>query len=111
MNGIPAALLSERVTIEEKQTARDAYGAEMVAWVAVATVWAQVQPLSGREYVTMRAAQSDVSTRFRMRYRTGLTTAKRLVWRGVPHNILEVIDTDADRAVLEVLTSAESVGT
>lgn len=111
MKGIPAALLDQRVTIQRKQVTRDAYNAEMVAWVDEATVWMQVQPLSGREYVAMRAAQSDVSTRFRCRYRPGITTAHRLVWMGRPFNIIEVIDTDADRAVLEMLTNAESVAT
>lgn len=111
MKSIAAALLSERVTLQEKSVTRDSFGAESVSWVNVTTVWAQAQPLSGREYVSMRAAQSDISTRFRLRYLPGITTAHRVLWRGVPHDIREVINTDADRAVLELLTTAEAVAT
>lgn len=111
MSGIDAGLLDQRVTIQTKQVTRDAFLAEIIAWVDVATVWMQVQPLSGREYVAMRQAQSDVTTRFRGRYRAGITTAQRLVWRGVAYNITEVIEPDAARAVLELLAFAESTPT
>lgn len=111
MRGIPAALLDQRVTIQTKQVTRDGYGAEMIAWVDVATVWMQVEPVSGREYIAMRQAQSDVTHRFRMRHMTGITTANRLLWRGQAFAVTEVIDSDADRAVLELLGYAEEVPT
>lgn len=111
MRGIPAALLDQRVTIQHKQVTRNAFGEEMIAWVDDSTVWAQVVPLSGREYIAMRQAQSDVSVRFRMRYIAGLTSAHRLYWRNQAYSIVDVIDTDNDGAVLEVLGFAETVPT
>ncbi|MEN9807762.1 MAG: hypothetical protein RL756_2282 [Pseudomonadota bacterium] len=106
-----AGLLDQRVTIQSKAVTRDAYGAEVITWTDVATVWMMAETISGREYVAMRQAQSDVTTRFRCRYVSGLTTAMRLVWRSQPFNITEVIDRTGRRAELEILAFAETVAT
>lgn len=111
MNSIPAGLLGTRVTIQSKSVTRDSYGAEVVSWSNVATEWMQVEPLSGRERVAMRQAQSEITTRFRCRYRTGITTAHRLMVGSQPYNITEVIDTGGDGAVLELLGFADAVAT
>jgi SPP1 family predicted phage head-tail adaptor len=106
-----AGALDQRVTIQSKTATRDAYGAEVITWSDVATVWMEAEPLSGREYIAMRQTQSDVTTRFRCRYRAGITTAMRLVWRTQPFNITEVIDRNGRRAELEILAFAEAVAT
>jgi len=103
-----AGRLDQRVTIQSKSVTRDAYGAEVITWTDVATVWMEVQPLSGREYVAMRQAQSDVTTRFTARYRSGMTTAMRLLWRATPYNITEIIDQGAEQRSLEILAFAEA---
>lgn len=106
-----AGLLDQRVTIQSKSVTRDAYGAEVITWTDVATVWMQAEPLSGREYIAMRQAQSDITTRFRCRYRAGITTAMRLLWNSQPFNITEVIDRNGRKAELEILAFAETVAT
>lgn len=106
-----AGLLDQRVTIQQKSITRDAYGAEVITWTDVATVWMMAETLSGREYIAMRQAQSDVTTRFRCRYRAGITTAMRLLWRSQPFNITEVIDRNGRKAELEILAFAETVAT
>lgn len=50
------------VTIEQE------YGTEVITWVTLHSVWAAVEPLSGREYIISQSAQSEVTTRIRMRY-------------------------------------------
>ena len=37
-------------------------------WSPVATVWAAVEPLSGREFVVQQEQQSELTTRIRIRY-------------------------------------------
>lgn len=103
-----AGPLRERVTIQSKIVARDSFNAEVITWVEVATVWMAVEPLSGREYIAARQAQSEVTTRFRCRYRADVTSAMRLVWRTVPYSIIEVIP-DVQRSALEILAYAEAV--
>lgn len=104
-----AGALRERVTIQQKIVARDSYNAEVITWAEVATVWMAVEPLSGREYIAARQAQSEVTTRFRCRFRTGITTAMRLLWGSQAFAIIEVIDPGARRAELEILAYGEAV--
>lgn len=106
-----AGRLNERVTIQQKSVVRDSDGSEAITWLDVATVWMQVQPLSGREFIAARQAQSDITTRFRCRYRAGLTTAMRLSWRGQAFAITDIIDRDAAGDELEILGYADTVAT
>ena len=87
-----AGWLRKRVTIQEKRADRDPFGAERIIWVNVATVWAGVEPLRGREYLEAKQMQADVSTRIRMRYRSGVTPEMRVLYDGRTYEIESVID-------------------
>ena len=67
-----------RVTIKDKVVARDSYGEEDVTWTNVATIWADVQPIRGREYLELDQAQADVTHRVYVRHRTGIEPTMRL---------------------------------
>lgn len=104
---IDAGLLTHRVTIQSPSAARDAHGQRAEGWTDIATVWAQVQPLRGREFFAAGAMQSEASIKVRMRYRDDVTGAMRVLWRGVAHAIVvEPIDVDGARHTLELLCSA-----
>jgi SPP1 family predicted phage head-tail adaptor len=103
-----AGRLSERITIQQKTVSRDAFGAEVITWSDVATVWAEANPIAGREYVALRQAQSDISLRFRLRYLAGITTAMRVLWEGKNWNIVEAINVGARRVELELLCTGDA---
>ena len=46
---LPAGRLKDRVTIHSRSVTRDAYCAEVITWATLATVWASVESISGRE--------------------------------------------------------------
>lgn len=79
---IGAGELSERITIEQASTSQDAVGQAVNSWSTVATVWAGVNPLSGREFFAAGATQSQETIVFRIRYMAGLTSAMRVSWQG-----------------------------
>lgn len=54
------------------ESPRNDYGERTTEGTTVATVWADKVDLSGSEYIEARAEASDVSTRFDIRYRTGI---------------------------------------
>lgn len=103
-----AGRLSERITIQAKSVSRDAYGAQTVTWTTHATAWAQAEPLAGREYVAVRAAQADLSIRFRLRYVAGVTPAMRVSWNGATYDIVAAINVDARNTELELLCRGEA---
>lgn len=75
-----AGLLRHRVTIKRKSVTRDAYGAEVITWTDVATVWADIRPLSGREYLDSKQTQAEISHRISMRNRTDVSPAMRVIF-------------------------------
>lgn len=101
--------LNRRITIQQKSVSRDAYGGESITWTDVATVWAAVLPIRGREYVAIRAAGAELTTRFVIRHRDGVTPAMRVSHGGGYYNIEEVIDSEDGHRFLELMARAEAV--
>jgi len=65
--------LNKRVTILRNEiTGRGEYGAPIESWTPVATVWAAIEPLQGQEYFAAYRENANVTTRIRIRYRTGI---------------------------------------
>lgn len=82
--------LDQRVTLQSLDNnvpARDAYGAPSQTWQVVATVWARVQPQSGREFVAAQAAQGELLYKVVLRYRADVEATWRVLWDG---RILEI---------------------
>ncbi len=104
-----AGLLRHLVTLEQRTDARDAYGEPLDAWTPYATVRAEIQPLNGREYFAAAAEASEVTTRIRIRYVTGLTTALRVRFHGLAgekiYNIVSIIDPDERHRELVLMCS------
>lgn len=103
-----AGRLRQSVALRQKSVTRDSLGAEVVTWSDFATVFADAQPITGREYVAMRQAQSDISIRFRIRYLAGVNTAMQVRWDGADYQILEVINKGARDRELELLCRGDS---
>lgn len=89
-----AGTLRHRVTIEQQSVSRGTDGEEIVSWVELATVWAAVEPLSGREFFAANQIQSELSHRIRMRHRGDVTPKMRVHWDGRLFDVETVI---ADR--------------
>lgn len=79
-----AGRLRERVTIQQQSITRDSYGAEVITWSDVATVWASVLPgASGERFIAGAVQeQAEITHTVRIRYRTGITPKMRLRWEG-----------------------------
>ncbi|WPC65276.1 phage head closure protein [Rhodoferax ferrireducens] len=84
--------LDQRVSIERLESGQDELGQPVIAWTPLYAVWAAVEPLSGREYFAASAAQSSVTTRIKLRYKPGITSADRVIHDGTTYNIQSVIN-------------------
>jgi SPP1 family predicted phage head-tail adaptor len=76
-----AGRLSERIRFEQESRTSDGGGGASVVWTAVATRWAAVEPLKGREQ--LEAMQLEASNLYRVTIRNDglvITAAMRLVW-------------------------------
>jgi SPP1 family predicted phage head-tail adaptor len=104
---LPAGRLNQKVQIQSPPSTRGSMGQRTGEWSNVVAVWAEAQPLKGRELFAAGTMQSEATVRFRIRWRAGISHDMRIVWRGVPHAIVgDPIDVDGGRHTLEIMTAA-----
>lgn len=85
--------LRHRVRIDEKMATRNGFGEEVITWSQVGVFWASVEPLRGREFVEMRQAHADVTTRIRLRVQDmTITPAMLATYDGREFEIESVIE-------------------
>ena len=83
--------------------------ARLITWSTLATVWARVEVLRGREFVELRAAGSEITTRFTVRYRSDVSTVNALTWGTRQYSIVETIPVPSGRpAYLQLLGYADA---
>lgn len=47
--------LQQRISIQRRSATLDAYGQEINSWTNIATVWAEVKPISGKEKMRLNS--------------------------------------------------------
>lgn len=88
--------MRHRITFQRFTGSLDDFGDPLQAddsrWADVATVWAAIDPISGREFYAAEQSQSEVSHKVRCRYRSGLDTAMRIRFGKRKFGIISIID-------------------
>lgn len=72
--------LRHRIVIEESSAGRDSFGAEVSQWIQFAKVWADVSPVSGREFASFKQINAEITTKIIIRYIAGITTEMRILF-------------------------------
>lgn len=104
-----AGKLRHRITLQRPGLSQDPVSGEMLpGWQDVATVWASIEPLSAREFISAQAGQSEVTARIVIRHRADVDATLRALHRGKVYNIHGVL---ADpKSGMEYLTLPVSEG-
>ncbi len=68
-----------RVQIQSVSESATIHGGMDLTWTTIATVAAEVEPLSGTELVEARQVDARASVRIRIRHYPGLTTKHRII--------------------------------
>jgi SPP1 family predicted phage head-tail adaptor len=86
--------LRHRVHLQSKTVTRDAFGGETIAWASKtpSPIWAEISPLSAREYFAAQQERSQVTHKIIIRYFSGLQTAWRVLWGSRQFDIVSVIN-------------------
>ena len=100
-----AGRLREQVAIQQESVTRDEYGAEVIAWVGVATVWASILPKASGERFLSGAAQlqAEITHTVRIRYRSGITAKMRLLWGSRYLEVETITDPDGRKRELVLM--------
>lgn len=102
-----AGTLTERVTIQETTQTQDGDGGIVDSWADVATVWAAVEPLTGREFFDAAKVNAEVSSRIRIRALSGIVPKMRAVHGSDIYDIHAVMDVDSRGREIHLMVSRE----
>lgn len=94
----------ERLVIQSPSESVDGNGQPVITWATVATVWASVEFLSGRELEAMQKINSMVSVKFRVNYRADITEKYQATWNSTDWNIHAVLP-DPNKFEMTLLAS------
>lgn len=97
--------LRRRVTIQQPVESEDQFRTPAVSWEPYATVWAAVEPLSGREFIEAQNTKSELSVRIRMRYLAGVTPGMRVLYGARIFDIKVVIDLEERHREMHLMCS------
>lgn len=100
---LKAGTLDQRVTIQTRTDVVDAMGGVSSSWAALATVWASVHPITGREFFSANQMMSGATVRIRMRRRSDVTPRMRVVHGSRTYDIQSVSDVESAGVVTEII--------
>jgi len=106
MSALVTGRLDRRITFRRPTFIQNEFGEAEASWEDVTTVWAEVKPLRGREYFAAQQVNSEVTTRFRIRYLSGVDTRWRILHDGLEYDIFSVAEIGR-REGLEILGAAK----
>ena len=110
MNPISAGMLTRRIKIQRPSTIKDSVGAPCRSWLDVATVWADIQPLSGKEAVIANRISAELSHQIIVRYQSLFDNPQRVAQMRVLYkarifNIHSALNEDEKRTQIILLAS------
>ena len=95
--------LRHRITLLKQVNEVNDYGASVQIWRTVATVWAEVRPLSGREYFSAQQVQSEVTTQIWLRHIDGIKPTMKVKFGKREFEILSVLNTQERDVSLQLM--------
>lgn len=99
---VPAGRLRHPITIQELQQSQDPQTGEMTeTWAKVASEWAAIEGIYGREFLAADATQAETNYRITMRKRA-LDPAMRILSDGTTYAIQAILP-DNNQSQLTVM--------
>lgn len=103
MRSARISVLRHRPVLEQASRTSDGGGGVTESWTAVATLWAQIRPLSGKERLEADRISGQIGHEVILRYRQGVLPAMRLRHGTRIFHILAVLDEDERHERLKCL--------
>lgn len=99
-----AGLLRNRITIQRKGAATDAWGQPLPeSWEDVAMVWANIRHQSGSESIKSDKPTSEVRASIRIRWRGGIDAGMRVLHGSMVYSIEAVLPDAVGRVHVDLV--------
>jgi SPP1 family predicted phage head-tail adaptor len=98
-----AGTLNRRVSLQALGSTQDPETGESGDdWVEIAKPWANIRFLNGREFVSSGVEVSKATVSVRIRYRSGVSAAMRVVYRIAIYDIVAVLPDESGREFIDL---------
>ncbi|WP_323014407.1 phage head closure protein [Devosia sp.] len=104
----PIGTLTDRVQFRRREMAGEAGGGHVTLFVPVATLWARVRSLTGRQGTSADGRAVEISHTIVLRFRTDIRPGDRLVYRGRNLDVVSAADLNGRRAFVSCACSETS---
>lgn len=98
--------LRHRITLQKYISTIDEEGFTTQTWQDVATVWAAVENLYGREYWEAATIQAENTVKFTIRYRKDLSSDMRIKFQGQHYEIISIDNIKYKNEYIEIKAKA-----
>ena len=92
-----AGQLDKQITIQVRTPDQDAAGQPIETWSTFATVYANIKPLVGKDYLAAKQVVDEVSHDVTIRYRRGIKQKMRVSYLDRYFEIVSAIDAEEKR--------------
>ena len=72
-------------------------------WNDILSTWANINPISGKEYYSAETINSDLTHKIRLRYRKGITPDMRVIYNDRIFYIISVINEYEKNTMLQLM--------
>ena len=100
-----AGRLRHRITIQQVTEGQDETGAVTETWNEFATVWADMEPIAGKEYFAAKQTMAETTHRIRIRYLSGVVPKMRVLFGSRTFDITEIINYRERNVELHLMTT------
>lgn len=94
--------MRHRITFQIQPPDKDSLGGYGDDWKDVFTVWAQISPVSGREYFS-QIRETAVSHKIYCRYREGISPKMRIRYKNRTFRIISVLNWEENNKGLTIM--------
>ncbi|MBE6959960.1 MAG: head-tail adaptor protein [Ruminococcaceae bacterium] len=94
--------MRHRITFQRPTEEKDFLSGYKDDWFDVCTVWAQISPVSGKEYFS-QVRETSVSHKIYCRYRPGITPRLRIKFKDRIFRIISVLNWDERNEGLTIM--------
>lgn len=101
-------MLRHRITLQIYTEQSDGYGGVSKSWNDYKTIWANVEPLSGREFIQAQQTQTMYSHRIRTRFFSDFNESMRILYKNQVYEIESIINVDERNRELEIMCTEMS---
>lgn len=99
--------MTKRITFQSMITTQNEYGEPVSGWTDAGTVWASIEPLSGRDFFQAQAVQSEITHKIITRW-SGARPEMRIKY-GTRYFDIESVINEKERGAKYIIMAKEVV--